>query len=374
MNAAGLPEEPSIPGFNFNSNGLPNNTIRARDLVAGQAVTNFGVGNGSGFVFSAGSDEVSILLRALATNREVEILSRPQIRTLDNRPALIRMVREQGRVDGFQTGNNGNFNPLVVQAEAGIILSVTPTISPDGDILMSLTAEKSQFDNATGPILVQGSGTQQEIRSTVKDLTQAETTVVVADEQTIVLGGLITKTTENITSKVPILGDIPVVGHAFRYDQRSYRRTELLIFLTPRIVRGHSGNELIKQVESQRLHYCEADAEEIHGPIYGIPASAKESAYEPSSFQLSPAIIPMNESSQLPLPLPVPGEEEQSIPMTSQRTSKSQLQNPFNKSSQNRIRQVVFADHEPRPLKPAKSAPKTPSSPLNFRRSLSRNK
>jgi type II secretory pathway component GspD/PulD (secretin) len=372
VDAAGLPIQPSIPGFNFNSNGLPNNTIKSQSLVAGQALTQFGVGNGSGFVFSAGSEEVSILLRALATNREIEILSRPQIRTLDNRPALIRMVREQSRVNGFQTGINGNFNPLVEQAEAGIILSVTPTISPDGDILMSLTAEKSQFDDL-GTILVPGDTAtgQAEIRSTSKDLTQAETTVVVADEQTIVLGGLITKSTENTTSKVPILGDIPVIGHAFRFDSRSSRRTELLIFLTPRIVKGHSGNELIKQIESQRLHYCEADAEEIHGPIYGIPASAKESKFEPSSFQMAPA-IPMYESSQLPLPLPAPGEEEQSFPMTSQKATNSRLRNPFGKSSLNRVRQVGFADTEPKPLKPAKSSPKKQISFLNFGRSLSR--
>ncbi len=367
----GAPIQSVVPGFNFNSNGLPNNSVRSRSLVAGQAATRFGVGNGSGFVFAAGSDEVSVLLRALAMNREVEILSRPQIRTLDNRPALIRMVREQSRVNGFQTAQNGNFNPLVEQAEAGIILSVTPTISPDGDILMSLTAEKSQFDDL-GTILVPGNATtgQAEIRSTSKDLTQAETTVVVADEQTIVLGGLITKTTENVTSKVPILGDIPVVGHAFRYDQRSYRRTELLIFLTPRIVKGHSGNELIKQIESQRLHYCEADAEEIHGPIYGIPASAKPSQFEPSTFQMTPA-IPMNDSSQVPLPLPAPGSDDE-FPMTSQKATNSRSRNPFAGTSFDQIQQVGFDQPESRSLKRTESSEKTRNPFLNFGRSLKR--
>ncbi len=360
----------AMPGFGFNSNGLPNENFRSRSLVAGQATTNFGVGNSGGFVFAAGSDEVSILLRALAMNREVEILSRPQIRTLDNRPALIRMVREQARVNGFQTNaNNGTFNPLVEQAEAGIILSVTPTISPDGDILMSLTAEKSQFDEL-GTVLVPPGPGQAEIRSTSKDLTQAETTVVVADEQTIVLGGLITKTTENTTSKVPILGDIPIVGHAFRYDQRSYRRTELLIFLTPRIVKGHSGNELIKQVESQRLHYCEADAEEIHGPIYGIPASAKPSQFEPSTFQMAPA-IPMNESSQLPLPLPAPGSEDE-FPMTSQKATNARSRSPFAGASFDQIRQVGFDQPEPRSLKRTEPSDKTKNPFLNFGRSLKR--
>lgn len=360
------------PGFNFNSNGLPNTNMRSRSLVAGQAITRFpATKTGDGFVFAAGSDEVSILLRALAQNREMEILSRPQIRTLDNRPALIRMVREQQIVNGFNVNNNGALNPVLDLDDAGIILSVTPTISPDGNILISLTAEKSQFIPNAGAVLSFDDDGNPATIGTAKDLTQAETTVVVADEQTIVLGGLITKTTDTQTSKVPILGDIPVLGHAFRFDSHSFERKELLIFLTPRIVKGHSGNELIKQVESQRLHYCEADAEEIHGPIYGIPASANESAFEPSSFQLSPA-IPMNESSQLPLPLPAPGEEEQTFPMTSQRTTFSPIKNPFGNSSQNRIRQVGFATHEPRPLMPAKSAPKKKSSFLNFGRSLNR--
>lgn len=374
----GLGGAAGAPGFDFNMNGLPNTNTASQGNLAGQALSALGVGRASatqgfgGLVLSAGNESVSLLLRALARNRQMEILSRPQIRTLDNRPALIRMVREQSRVNGFQAGNNGNFNPLVEQAEAGIILSVTPTISPDGDILMSLTAEKSQFDEI-GTILVPAGPNQSEIRSPAKDLTQAETTVVVADEQTIVLGGLITKSTSSETRKVPWLGDLPIVGHGFRFDSESTRRTELLIFLTPRIVKGHSGNELIKQVESQRLHYCEADAEEVHGPIYGIPASAKESKFEPSSFRLTPT-IPMQESSQLPLPLPAPGAEEQVFPMTSQKETFSPVKNPFGTSSQKRVRQVGFTDYEPQPLKPAKQVPKKKSTFLNFGRSLNRKK
>ena len=144
----------------------------------------------------------------------------------------------------------------------------------------------------------------------------------------------------------------------------------MLIFLTPRIVKGHSGNELIKQIESQRLHYCEADAEEIHGPIYGIPASAKPSVFEPSTFQMAPA-IPMNESSQLPLPLPAPGEEEE-FPMTSQKATNSRVRSPFAGASFDQISQVGFEQPEPRSLKRAESSEKPKSSFLNFGRSLKR--
>lgn len=316
---------PGSPGFDFNSNGLPNTSTATAGNVAGQAISTFGVGRMNtdgigGLVLSAGSESVSVLLRALALQRNLEILSRPQIRTLDNRPALIRMVTEQGRVNGFQTNStNGSFQPLVEQAEAGIILSVTPTISPDGNILISLTAEKSQFDNSSGPILIPAGPTQSEIRSTVKNLTQAETTVVVADEQTIVLGGLITRTDDLITRKVPWLGDIPMVGSAFRYDQRSYRRTELLIFLTPRIIKGDEYNETNKQIEASRMHFTESSAEEIHGPLYGIPAQTGGWKIE-TETTIPPAGAYQSTDPQLPMPMPVPGLEgqpmSQAFPMT----------------------------------------------------------
>lgn len=361
----------AMPGFNFNSNGLPNESFARKSTVAGQARTVFpGVRSGDGFIFAAGSEEVSILLRALATNRHVEVLSRPQIRTLDNRPAGIRMIREQGRVNGFSTGLNGTFNPLVEQAEAGLILEVTPTISPDGNILMDVRAEKSQFDNDSGPILVPANGNQTEIRATVKDETEALTTVVVADEQTVVIGGLISKSQDTITRKVPWLGDIPVLGHAFRFDSRSFRRSELLIFLTPRIVKGHTGNELIKQVESQRLHYCEADAEEIHGPIYGIPATAKPSAFEPSTFEMAP-LSPANDSSQLPLPLPAPGADD-AFPMTTQSRNSSRLKNPFATSTASRIQQAGFEQSEFQSSRQTTTEPKKRKPFLNFGRSLNR--
>jgi len=304
------------PGFLFNSSQLGNNVAGSPGQVAAQGLSNFSVGrvNGDlgfgGLVLSAGSESVNILLRALASKREVEILSRPQIRTLDNRPALIRTVKEQQRVNGFQTNNvTGAFNPTVEQAEAGIILQVTPTISPDGNILMSITAEKSQFDNDAGVVLAVDPITGNSIRATIKDLTQAESTVVVADEQTIVLGGLITKSTDRLERKVPWLGDVPILGAAFRYDAVSTRRTELLIFLTPRIIKGHAHDEMLKQIEVDRLHFTEADAERIHGPLLGIPAATSDWKSDDWNGLAPPAPVPAVDGLSPPAVLPVPGED-----------------------------------------------------------------
>lgn len=319
---------PGSPGFGFNSNGLPNSSTGGLPgNVAGQALSTFGVGRTSedlgfgGLVLSAGSESVSILLRALAANRHMEILSRPQIRTLDNRPALIRMVREQQVIDGFNTNQVGSLNPLLADKEAGITLSVTPTISPDGNILISLTAEKSQFVPGAGAALLFDDAGNVVSRGIARDLTQAETTVVVADEQTIVLGGLITKSEDTITRKVPWLGDLPMVGQAFRFDSHSHRRTELLIFMTPRIIKSEEYNETHKQIEASRIHFTESVAEEIHGPLYGIPAEAGTGNWRIETE----ATFPTGDETgsvdpQLHMPLPVPGLEGQPttqvLPMT----------------------------------------------------------
>ncbi|MCA9073316.1 MAG: type II and III secretion system protein, partial [Planctomycetaceae bacterium] len=163
--------------------------------------------------------------------------------------------------------------PIVVQDAAGIILTVTPRISPEENIVMEVVAEKSAFTGAGVTIFVDTTN-GNEITSPIKDITTARTTVGVPNGQTIVLGGMITKNDETIERKVPWLGDLPYLGLPFRYDSTRTRRTELLIFLTPRIIRGDADNELIKQVESERLHWVEQEAEEIHGPIFEIPGPA----------------------------------------------------------------------------------------------------
>ncbi|MCA9064012.1 MAG: type II and III secretion system protein, partial [Planctomycetaceae bacterium] len=99
----------------------------------------------------------------------------------------------------------------------------------------------------------------------------ADTTVNVPNGQTVVIGGMITKNDNTLERKVPWLGDLPVVGKAFRYDSTSISRTELLIFLTPRIVFTDHDAEIIKQVEAERLHFIESDVEELHGPVYSVP-------------------------------------------------------------------------------------------------------
>jgi type II secretion system protein D len=269
----------ATPGFNFNNPAIPlgNNINASPSAMALQSLSNFSMSRVNsdlgfgGLVLSAGSDTVNVLLRALSSSRRVQILSRPQIRTLDNQTATILQGQVVPVVNGVTISGNGLANPIVQQQEAGIILTVTPRVSPDGQIVMDLIAEKSSYRAQGVPIFTDASNGNV-IESPIKDISTARAVVSVPSNQTVVIGGLITSSDDRLTRKVPWLGDIPILGYAFRYDARTTARKELLIFLTPRLVREDVDSELIKDVEIARMHFIEAEAEEIHGPLRGVPA------------------------------------------------------------------------------------------------------
>jgi general secretion pathway protein D len=272
------------PGLNFNNTTIglanPSTATATSNIVGTQGLSNFSLGRQNtdlgfgGFVFSAQSDAVSVLLRALAARRTVHILSRPQIRTTNNNLALVRVGQLVPVVNGVNITNLGVANPLIEQQAVGLILQVTPRIRDDGVIAMEVYAEKSALSDQGVPVFVQTDGST--IESPIIDQAIADTTVNVPNGQTIVIGGLITKNDSSLERKVPWLGDLPIVGQAFRFDSNRIRRTELLIFLTPRIILGDVDSELIKQVEAERMHFIESEAEEIHGPLYSVPPGGSQ--------------------------------------------------------------------------------------------------
>ena len=268
----------TTPGINFNNTTIGlGTTATSPGTVGTQGLSNFSMGrqnNGlgfGGFVFSAQSDAVSVLLRALAARRTVHVLSRPQVRTTHNNLARVNVGQNVPLVNGAQpSAIGGAANPTIIRQDTGIILEVTPRITPDGMVAMDVFASKSNVVEGDGiPIYINPDGSS--ITSPVINQSIADTIVNVPNGQTIVIGGMITKSDSSLERKVPWLGDLPVVGRAFRYDSTTVSRTELLIFLTPRIVLSDLDSELIKQVESERLHFIESEAEEIHGPLYSVP-------------------------------------------------------------------------------------------------------
>ena len=346
------------PGFLFNNLLAPlGNNIGAKgsdpNAVGTQGLSNFNVGRTSsnagfgGLVLSAGSESVNVLLRALSANRKLEILSRPQIRTLDSQTGTINVGQIVPVVNGITaSGAVGNIVPQILRDPAGIILEVTPRITPDDRIVMLVHAERSNYNLASNAgVTLTTDAAGREIKSPIKDISTAITTISVANEQTIVVGGLIQKTNDAQTRKVPWLGDVPILGNLFRFDSLITKRTELLIFLTPRIVKNNSVSEIIKQIEAERLHYTEEEAEAMHGPLFCAPAASLQTpsdgaappVYAPGELWLPPSpkdsappppLPPGTTSSSTPRVLPISDNSTQSVQSVGYQRTNNSATNP----------------------------------------------
>lgn len=315
----------AAPGFNFNNQPLGNNVAASPSIVGTQGLSALGVGrvNGDlgygGLVLSAGSESISVLLRALSERHHIDVLSRPQIRTLDNHEAVIQIGQQVPVVDGVAITGVGSANPVIRQDQAGIILRVMPRIGPDGLVLMDVNAEKSAFQLTPGtgvPIFTDATNGNV-IEAPVKDVTSAQTAVGARSGQTIVLGGMITRDHATVERKVPWLGDIPILGHAFRYDREQSVRKELLIFLTPYILENAADEERIKARETEKVVMPWHDVTEMHGPIFADPPLLPEGTILPG-----PGLVPSIDGQYLPDGAQLPPQNPEIQPATHATTNR----------------------------------------------------
>jgi len=262
------------PGFNFNGQPLGNassaTSQATRNNLAGQASSSFNLGRVGqfgygGLVLSAASDSVNILLRTLHDASRLQVLSRPQIMTLDGQPARIQVGQTVPRVSSVTTTNAG-FQSGVTEEDVGLIMDITPRVNQDGLIVMNVAVERSSLSNTQGiQIAVSADGTP--VTSPIINRTQADTVISAYNGQTVVFAGLITKQRESASRRIPYLADIPVLGLLFRADFEIEKRTELLIVMTPRLANVEEELNVLKEVESSRMSWCLADILEMHGDV-----------------------------------------------------------------------------------------------------------
>ncbi len=267
------------PGFNFGDpgQGLPNSgsarSLATAAAVGAQGLSSFAVNRVSpdlgfgGFVLSASSNSVSMLLRALQETRRIEILSRPQIMALDNQFGRSFV----GEIVPFITESNinqftGQPQNTVTPVPVGLELLVRPRISPEDLVVMEIAARKAEVGPLDQGVPISVTPNGDPINVPRINSTEAQTTVSAASGQTVVLSGLLTKRDEALHRRVPLLADIPLVGNLFRFDSTRLVRTELLIILTPHVVRSRADSERLKQIESARMSWCLGDVVDLHGP------------------------------------------------------------------------------------------------------------
>ena len=171
---------------------------------------------------------LDVELSAIQTEGRAEVISNPRIVTSNQKEAVIRQGKEIGylTVSGGQGGNV----PTVQFKEALLELKVTPTITDDGRVFLNLAVKKDELDGFISLGASFGSVPQIAKR-------EVTTAVLMEDGQTVVIGGVYEFSDRSDLSKVPFLGDLPVIGNLFRNKNRTKSKAELLIFVTPKVMR-----------------------------------------------------------------------------------------------------------------------------------------
>jgi general secretion pathway protein D len=207
-----------------------NASIGAADIISG---TELGVpaalGPLSGLTAAVTGDDYTVLLRALEDEGRLEVLSRPQILTADNRPAAINIGQRVPFVTNTRITPENTTISTVEYQPVGINLSVTPRIGIDGLVKMDIGTTNSALTLSSIEV-------SPGVTAPIINERRATTTVSVQSGQSILLGGLISTTDDKRVRKVPVLGDLPVLGYLFRSSRRVMDRKELLILLTPQVL------------------------------------------------------------------------------------------------------------------------------------------
>jgi general secretion pathway protein D len=214
-----------------------NNTINNGPITGGTLghlidASTGNLGMAFNFVSSATAAAVNFksMVNALATKNKANILSTPRLTVLDNHEAVIQIGQDVPVATGEQTtasstATNPTIQTSIQYRSVGIILKVKPTINTEGLLTLELTQEVSDLSKNTGvgdsPIIA---------------IRRINTSVVAANGQTVALGGLMKQQKGIIERKVPLLGDIPLIGHLFKVTENTDDRTELLILVTPTIL------------------------------------------------------------------------------------------------------------------------------------------
>lgn len=202
------------------NSGLPDD-IGTSPLLAGGRL------NADGTSFAA-------IIRALSTNGDVNLLSTPSITTMDNEKAKIVVGQNVPfRTGSTTSGSNGTSNPFttIQREDVGLTLEVTPHIHDGNLVRLKVHSEVSEVDPASLSVIgAQGSA------DLITNIRTIDTTILVDDQEVIIIGGLIRDKETSNESKVPLLGSIPGIGFLFRSTTTTTQKQNLLVFLRPTVL------------------------------------------------------------------------------------------------------------------------------------------
>jgi len=241
------------PGSTLNPSGTTPAIVPTSITPVSQSVSagnNFGLpqtlsgATGSGGIYQFLGNDFTATIQALATAGKAQVLSRPSILARDGQQAEIvvgQSIYLPSGVSFSSVGNSATTVPTIngTYQNVGIQLDVTPFIGDNSLVQMILQPQITSLDNSSpGQVIEGGSVFSSAVYAPNINKRSANTVVVTPDGQPVVIGGLIGSDKSSNDSKVPLLGDIPLLGQLFRFSAKSSTKSELLIFLTPHIVRA----------------------------------------------------------------------------------------------------------------------------------------
>ena len=191
-------------------------------------------------------NNISAIVNAVKTDDDFRILSTPQILTTDNEEARITVGENRPYQTRSTTDVSGGTFESFEYRDVGKILKITPHVTEGRQVRMQINLEVTQIDQ-TATLLT----------STTQPVTlkrTVDTTVIVQDSQTIVIGGLIEDVTTDNQSKVPMLGDVPILGWLFRDSSEKRERTNLYVFLTPRVIKNPAEAESVLKEKQEQMN------------------------------------------------------------------------------------------------------------------------
>ena len=273
-------------GTNFGTRGTGTNLLDAQVNLGslGQGL-NLGIIKGTITIPGIGTiTNLALLARALESDANTNILSTPNLLTLDNEEAKIVVAQNVPFITGqyAQTGSSTTVTPFqtIERKDVGLILRVKPQITEGGSVRMVIYEEVSRVQDTTN------------VAGIITSKRSLESTVAVDDGQIIVLGGLIQDSFTDGSNRVPVIGDIPGVGALFRYDNRQRIKTNLMVFLKPTVIRTAGAGA---SLTSDRYDYLLGEQQKLkpaERPFWPDP-TAPELPTLPHPSTSTPTTVPL---------------------------------------------------------------------------------
>ncbi|MDC0375297.1 type II secretion system secretin GspD [Pseudomonadales bacterium] len=206
---------------------------------------------------SATGTSFAFIIKALAANSDVNLLSTPSITTMDNEEAKIVVGKNVPfRTGSTVTGSQGTTNPFttIQREDVGLTLEVTPHINSNNLVRLLIHQEVSEVDVSS--LTVIGSEAAADLITNIRTI---DTTILVEDEEVIILGGLIRDKETQAESRVPVLGSIPGLGALFRSRTKSIEKQNLLVFLRPTVLKTGSEVSSVSERKFNRIFEVEIE-------------------------------------------------------------------------------------------------------------------